>query len=83
MLVSFSPILSTISYVFFSLTENLEFINRGIFLSSFNIKFTDPSYDGYTVISTGCFISKFSLSVSKSIKDPALAYILLESNSLI
>jgi len=56
--------------VSFSLTENLEFISLGIFLSSFNIRLTEPSYDGYTSISTGCSKSKFNLSVSKSIREP-------------
>jgi len=46
MLVSFSPILSTISYVPNSLAENLELISLGIFLSSFRIRLTDPSYEG-------------------------------------
>jgi len=76
-LVSLSPILSTISYVSNCLVENLLLISLGGLRWSFNIKFTEPSYEGYTSISTGLFKLKLSNSVSISTIDPACIILVL------
>ena len=68
-LVSLLPCLSTIWYLLSPKTENLVFISFGNVCPSLIIRFTEPSYDHYGIISNGCSKSKSSLFVIKSTKE--------------
>jgi len=39
-------------------------------MPSFKMTLTEPSYEGYIAMSTGCFRSNYNLVVSKSIIEP-------------